>query len=60
MSERVDQLMSLHSDMRELASLFCCLIEKIDGTSDPNEVAKVQALIEAAAATFDDTPIFEE
>jgi hypothetical protein len=57
MSEQLDQLVSLHREVRVLAALFCCLMEKITGTSDPREVGKVEALIEAAVMTFEETPI---
>jgi hypothetical protein len=56
MSQKFQQLIGLHGEVRVLAALFCCLMEKIDGTSDPAEVAKVEALIEAAVMTFEETP----
>jgi len=60
MSQKFQQLIGLHGEVRVLAALFCCLMEKIVETSDPAEVAKVEALIEAAVTTFEETPLPEE
>jgi hypothetical protein len=53
----LNELVGLHKEFQDMALVFCCLMEKIDGTSDPNDVAKVEAMIEAAVATFEETPV---
>jgi hypothetical protein len=54
---RLTELFGLHKEVKDTALVFCSLMETIDGTSDPSDVAKIEMLIAAAVTTFEETPL---
>ena len=57
---QIFDLMAQRNHLRLSAENFCSLMGQIDGSSDANDVAKVEQLLVSAMSSFDDAPIFLE
>ena len=60
MDRQIVDLMARRNHLRLSAENFCSLMGQIDGSSDANDVAKVEQLLVSAMSSFDDAPIFLE